>query len=298
MRCRSLVLICLVALAGCLQPPWALAQDNYFITSGQGRGGVEGARQAAVNAQTNQYIVSHEASITSLSSDVTTLNNSLSSTITQTNSNTLALAPFSSCAALGAPGHIYVPGHASADGNGCVNSSTMGSSGGTLRGRQAFFTSGTWTPPSGVSTASVIVIGPGGGSGWTAGTVCGGQGGLAIANVTGISGPVAVTIGTPGANTACGQAGTSSSFGTYVTAGAGLTPKATANCPNLASGAGTVTLGGGATEVYSGYPGTHQAGVYAHMATSYYPYGAGGQGQDDGNCYKGGPGLVVVEWLY
>lgn len=81
--------------------------------------------------------------------------------------------------------------------------------------------SGTWTPPDGVTKILVAVVGGGGGGGSDGLSNTGGNGGLggmAIAYINNISGPVSYTIGSGGT---VNGAGSNSTFGAYITATGG-----------------------------------------------------------------------------
>ena len=114
-----------------------------------------------------------------------------------------------------------------------------------------FYSSGTWTPPAGITRARVTLVG--GGAGATSssfvsrsGTV-GGNGGAIVAYVTGISGAVTITIGagTNGVSSGSTSSAGTSSFGSYVTAtgGGGSTPPPSNNTNGSqgAEGAGSTT---------------------------------------------------------
>jgi hypothetical protein len=117
---------------------------------------------------------------------------------------------------------------------------------------QLFTSSGTWTAPATVTTARITVIGGGGGGSTSSAPIGGGgvagTGGLAIAQVSGLSGSYTVTIGAGGAgapagNGVSGASGGTSSFGALVSATGGSTaptgPATTVGTP----GSGTVTSG-------------------------------------------------------
>jgi hypothetical protein len=84
------------------------------------------------------------------------------------------------------------------------------------RQSQVFTSSGTFTPPAGVSRFFIILIGGGGGGAFSA---QGGAGGL-VFGVAEIGGPVSVTIGAGGS----GAPGSASSIGSIATANGGNVP--------------------------------------------------------------------------
>lgn len=113
-----------------------------------------------------------------------------------------------------------------------MGSSTVPASGGGKQPySQAFYSSGTWTKPAGVNTATVTCIGGGGGSYYASATIGGGGGGGYIKTTVDVSAisTATVTIGAGGVSTdtaANVTSGSSSSFGTLVYAhgGEGRTP--------------------------------------------------------------------------
>jgi hypothetical protein len=187
---------------------------------------------------------------------------------------------------------------------------------------QVFDTSGTWTPPSGVTKVYVQVWGSGGGGGGgTAlsgmGGVGGGAGAYGAAFITlSNSNTVTVTIGAGGAkgnSGAAGSNGNSSSFGGYIsatggsgggynssTAANGGTSSATFSVPGgfglpaaaTYGGSGGVAFGGSST------PGAYASGATAANANAPGCGGGGGYGSTlaanaGGN---GASGRVVVYW--
>ena len=91
-----------------------------------------------------------------------------------------------------------------------------------------FTSSGSWTVPTGVTKAFVLVVGGGGGGAGNNSTSTpngdGGVGGAGYATLTGLSGTITVTIGAGGAgtnSTANGSAGGSSTFSTVTATGGG-----------------------------------------------------------------------------
>jgi hypothetical protein len=85
-----------------------------------------------------------------------------------------------------------------------------------------FAASGTWTPPTGVTSALVLCVGGGGGTQVAGGgaAIYGGRGGVIYAAITGISGAVTVTVGAGGIGGTTTAGGTSS-FGSFVTSTGG-----------------------------------------------------------------------------
>jgi hypothetical protein len=90
-----------------------------------------------------------------------------------------------------------------------------------------FSSSGSWTPPAGITRAVVICVGGGGGAGGSSNvntrSGAAGAGGLSYAYVTSLSGTYTITVGGGGTGVLQGNgtAGTSSSFGALVTATGG-----------------------------------------------------------------------------
>jgi hypothetical protein len=103
--------------------------------------------------------------------------------------------------------------------------------GGGVYQAQIFTAPGTWTKPSSATTVKVMVVGGGAGSPGGA-SACGGTGGIATAYVSGLTGPVAITVGSGGN---VGVSGGTSSFGAFVSA--------TGGAIGNSHGAGTVTTG-------------------------------------------------------
>jgi hypothetical protein len=158
-----------------------------------------------------------------------------------------------------------------------------------------FTASGIWTPPTGITKARVSVVGAGGG-GYVI-NFGGGRGGYAKAFVTGISGPVNITVGVGGIGGGSPTSGGQSSFGTFVTTtgggvgvqGVGVGSNGTGSVPN------GVTL-------RTGESGSHFAdiiGATNNTATTATPWtpsnlvkpGAGGAV----NC-AGANGIVIIEF--
>jgi len=172
-----------------------------------------------------------------------------------------------------------------------------------------FESSGTWSAPSGITRALVMCVGGGGGAGGSLGIYVGGiggNGGFALVAVTGLSGSVSITVGSAGngAYRASGAAGTTSSFGSYVTCGGGGGGAVAINASGAVGANGTVTVSsgttvrsGGAASGYlytSGNTTTNQTAVSFSVTGAY----AAGHGGDKGGSYstygRGGTGGVVV----
>ena len=165
---------------------------------------------------------------------------------------------------------------------------------------QIFTQSGTFNVPAGITRARVTVVaGGGGGSNGP-----GGAGGMAVAMVYGITGSIAITVGTGGAGVFGGGttagAGGGSAFGSFITAtgGAGGATYGGAN------GTGTVSSGtpirtnsnSGQAEQYGipyiGGSGKSTGGPATWSATSTIRPGAGGSGINIG----GMGGVIIVEY--
>lgn len=173
---------------------------------------------------------------------------------------------------------------------------------------ELFTSSGTWTVPAGVTRARVTVIGGGGGAGNTSTGSDGGFGGLAVAIVSGLSGSYTVTVGNGGAgNGATGLSGSSSSFGSLVSATGGAGAN---NGTPGDNGAGTVSSGTtlrlGICSVCSN-PGASQSTSITNTGTSaaqtwttssiQFP-GSRGSGISSGGTAIGGTsGLVMIEYI-
>jgi hypothetical protein len=177
----------------------------------------------------------------------------------------------------------------------------------------------TWSVPAGVTKAKITVIGGGGGGSGnkTPSVDCGafgGNGGVAIALVTGLSGSYTVTIGAGGAGgaggtgTSTGGNGGNTSFGSILSATGGTGANGvTAGT----SGTGTVSSG---TAIRSGakanplpyeVAGTGQdrdnATAIAYSKTAEYGAGVGGDagGLISATAYAGGGGIggvVIIEY--
>jgi hypothetical protein len=181
-------------------------------------------------------------------------------------------------------------------------------------GSRIFTTSGTFTIPSNITQLLVTVVG-GGGAGYNGsyGQPCGGGGGGGV-----IQGYISGLIGGNTVSITVGGSGSSSSFGSYLTATAGSTGN------YIYGGAGGSSSASGATIVYQatgktgdnygyfyccgasyntgGYGGN--SGVYLDMPSyAFYPRGTGGQGAGFNNgsatwygATGGSAGLVIINW--
>ena len=190
-----------------------------------------------------------------------------------------------------------------------------------IRSMQVWTSNGTWYKPSGVSTIMVTVTGAGGGgSGFME---SGGAGGTAqrqvdVSNVSSVS----VTVGNPGGGTnysGCGGNGNGSSFGSYCSASAGIG----ANCSQQHAGGYGGNGSGGSLNIYGGggsghgshytygnhtcgksywgggQPASHQQQNYAHRHQSHAAWGSGGNGcREGGRGARGREGVVVVHEFY
>ena len=110
-----------------------------------------------------------------------------------------------------------------------------------------FNANGTWTVPAGVTKAIVWVYGGGGGanSSGTSSVAYGGQGGACCAYISGLSGSIAITVGSGGATGVSTDGGTSS-FGSYVICTGGIKASATTGA-TITGANGTVTVTGATT---------------------------------------------------
>lgn len=201
--------------------------------------------------------------------------------------------------------------------NGSVQS-VAASSGGQLQ-TQVFFSSGSWTAPTGVTRARVTVQGGGGGgaTSYCISTAGGGQGGTMYAMVTVTPGTVyTVTVGGGGngAGNACNgalataAAGGTSSFGALASATGGTGGQARGNCPAFSTpgSIGSASTTGTALKQNQGSASmmftygsnlSSQSGTNA-TTTAYNP-GQGGFSFASGLVYGQGGigGVVVVEWV-
>lgn len=144
-------------------------------------------------------------------------------------------------------------------------------------GNMAVFTSsGTWTVPNGVFKCEAIVVG-GGAQNLSAGGVCitiptsGGNGGLAVKLITGLTSgqSISVTVGNAGVNVNNGDAGGSSSFGSYCSA----------------TGGSNVSQGGAGNGI--------GVGGDVNGTAPFYGYGHGAAGD---NGIGARAGVVIVRW--
>jgi hypothetical protein len=97
-----------------------------------------------------------------------------------------------------------------------------------------FTASGTFTPPAGLTSFRITVIGGGCGGG---SSTNGGAGGIAIANISSFSGAITITIG------AGGRANPQTAGGTTSATGTGVSLSATGGSGSTTGGVGTVTTG-------------------------------------------------------
>ena len=111
-------------------------------------------------------------------------------------------------------------------------------SGGQLQS-QLFTAPGTWTKPASATQVKVTVVG-GGGGGIAPPSGSAGDGGVAVA-LTPVSGPVTITVGAGG--NAPGNPGSTSSFGSAISATGGTGASPAPVTGKTASGVGTVTTG-------------------------------------------------------
>lgn len=124
-----------------------------------------------------------------------------------------------------------------------------------------FTSSGSWTVPTGITKAFVLVVGGGGGGAGNNSSTTpngnGGIGGAGYATLTGLSGTITVTIGAGGAgtnSTANGSAGGSSTFSTVTaTGGAGGVSSGASGADGTATGADFTTVAFGYLSYMFGY---------------------------------------------
>jgi hypothetical protein len=165
-----------------------------------------------------------------------------------------------------------------------------------------FASSGTWTPPAGVTQARVTVVGGGGGGQNDSNLGPPGYGGYAIAYVTGLSGAITITVGTGGdVGASDGVAGGTSSFGSFVSATGGAGGSGTFGGAN---GTGIVSTG---TALKTGnlvYPSVIPVPLTGQQTVSATTSGeawsttsvkcAGTAGLSQSGAAKGGIGGVVM----
>ena len=165
-------------------------------------------------------------------------------------------------------------------------------------GYQVFTASGTFTPPAGITSYRVIIIGAGGGAGRGVysgnGNTVGGSGGsggaieTVVSNQNQLSYAVIVGVGGAGGSASGngGAGGDSSVFGLTVGGGGGGINAANRSASNLNGAAGSTPAamirGNASTPRLSIGYGTGGAG------------GAGGYGNNNGAAGKAG--VVIIEW--
>ena len=155
-------------------------------------------------------------------------------------------------------------------------------------GYQVFTASGTFTPPAGITSFRLIMIGGGGGGGTGYHNITdtprfggsGGSGGAietVVSNKTSVS--YVITVGAGGSANNAGSASTA--FGLSVGGGGG--------------GTNATTLANGAT----GANGTTPAAMIRGTAITprfNFGYGLGGAGGSSNNGAAGKAGIVIIEW--
>jgi hypothetical protein len=192
--------------------------------------------------------------------------------------------------------------------------STVGSYAGISS--QLFTSSGTFTVPTGITKVKITVVGGGGGGGGCVSSGCGetsgslgGQGGISIAYVTGLTpgGTISVTVGSGGSGGGSGG-GTGGTGGTSSAASYASATGGTGGRYNQTGGTGTQGVGSLGRFNLEGIRNTNQA-LYGYTPTTAVNnngstgsgYGAsGGVGYSNGGGNKSGgagaPGMVMVEW--
>lgn len=161
---------------------------------------------------------------------------------------------------------------------------------------ELFTANGTWTPPTGITKAIVWVWGGGGGaySSGSGAIAYGGQGGACCVFITGITGAIAVTVGTGGGNSNPATSGNTSSFGTYITCTGGSGATQTTSGTNTGAN-GTVTTSG-VTVLRSGTGLDMPIGSFAMKPTAStllvnVPYGSNSQTWTTGAARPGTGGV-------
>ena len=181
---------------------------------------------------------------------------------------------------------------------------------------QLFTSNGTFTVPTGITKVKITVVGGGGGGGGCVSSSCGetsgslgGQGGISIAYVTGLTpgGTISVTVGSGGSGGGSGG-GTGGTGGTSSAASYASATGGTGGRYNQTGGPGTQGVGSLGRFNLEGMRNTNQA-LYGYTPTTSVNnngstgsgYGAsGGVGYSNGGGNKSGgagaPGMVMVEW--
>lgn len=181
---------------------------------------------------------------------------------------------------------------------------------------QLFTSSGTWTAPSGVTLARVVVIGGGGGGGaWNpdgdgADGGRGGFGGIAIGTFTVVpSTNYTVTVGAGGSGgggaRANGSSGGTSSFGSVISATGGAGGTSWGGIGTNGSGSGGTIRNGNLSYVSSGdFTGTARSGGSGTGAETWSASTTSGAGQYGGGGFLIGSitgaggvgGIVYIQW--
>jgi hypothetical protein len=171
---------------------------------------------------------------------------------------------------------------------------------------QAFFSSGSWTAPTGVTRVRVWVVG-GGGGGSTGGCgIYGGVGGMAMGVYTVSPGTgYTVTIGAGGAGASSGATGGTTSFGAFISATGG--GGGTSNPGGSGSGSGGTVIN--SVGVSSGTSGSNIPNWSTPIAGSYsngYSFNSGSAARVAGGTYPAGftgsgtggiGGMAYLEWV-